>query len=69
MSKNNTTKKAVVATINYAGFEFPGLKLPNGEYAITIPQIINLLERDNKGFRPSKNTVQETLKRMKIFAS
>ena len=30
-----TTKKAVVATIRYAGFEFPGLKLANGKYAIT----------------------------------
>ncbi len=27
-------KKAVLATVNYAGYEFPGLKLPDGRYAI-----------------------------------
>ena len=32
-------KKAVVATINYAGFEFPGLRLPSGEYAIAVSQV------------------------------
>ncbi len=41
------TQKAVVATVRYAGFEFPGLKLPNGDYAIGIPQIVDLLEQDN----------------------
>lgn len=62
--KNNTTQKAVVAKINYAGFEFPGLKLPNGEYAIALSQIVDLLQRDNKGFRPSKNTAARDFKRM-----
>ena len=30
----NKTQKAVVATVRYAGFEFPGLKLAKGDYAI-----------------------------------
>ena len=58
------TQKAVVATVRYAGFEFPGLKLPNGDYAIGIPQIVDLLEQDNKGFRPSKNTASRDFKRI-----
>ncbi|MDJ0594909.1 MAG: hypothetical protein QNJ72_33850 [Pleurocapsa sp. MO_226.B13] len=32
-------KKAVVATVAYAGFEFPGLQLPDGNYAIAVPQV------------------------------
>ena len=39
-------QKAVVATVRYAGFEFPGLKLPNGEYAIAISQIVDIYQRD-----------------------
>lgn len=57
-------KKAVVATVTYAGFEFPGLKLPSGEYAVAIPQVIDLLGQDNKGFCPSKNTASRDFKRM-----
>lgn len=53
------TQKAVVATVKYAGFEFPGLKLPNGDYSIAIPQIIDLLERDSNGFCPPKTQPQE----------
>lgn len=37
-------KKAVVATVIYAGFKFPGLKLPNGEYAVTASQTWELLK-------------------------
>ncbi len=57
-------KKAIVATINYAGFEFPGLKLPNGAYAIAIPQIVDIYARDNQGFHPSKNTASRDFKRL-----
>ncbi len=37
-------QKAVVATVNYAGFEFPGLKLPNADYAISVPQIASMFQ-------------------------
>ena len=48
-------KKALVAIINYAGFEFPGLKLPNGEYALAVPQIAQLFQFDqNQGTRTIK---------------
>lgn len=57
-------KKAVVAAVTYAGFEFPGLQLPDGSYAIAVPQIVDLLEKDKKGFRPSKNTASRDFKRL-----
>ncbi|MGK7948261.1 MAG: hypothetical protein AB4368_05510 [Xenococcaceae cyanobacterium] len=57
-------QKAVVATINYAGFKFPGLKLPNGNYGIAIPQIVDIYSQDNEGFRPSKNTASRDFKRL-----
>ncbi len=37
-------QKAVVATVNYAGFEFPGLKLPNGSYGLTASQAWSMLK-------------------------
>lgn len=46
MPKNNTTKKAVVASVNYARFEFLGLKLPSGEYAIAASQIADIFQFD-----------------------
>ena len=57
-------KKAVVATVNYAGFEFPGLKLPDGQYGIAVPQIVNLIQKDTDGFRPSTNTASRDFKRL-----
>lgn len=57
-------KKAVVATVNYAGFEFPGLKLPNGKYAIAVPQIVDIYQGDLEGFRPPKNYASQTFKRL-----
>jgi hypothetical protein len=44
MPKNNTTKKAIVASVNYAGFEFPGLQLPDGTYAIAVPQVADIFQ-------------------------
>ncbi len=40
----NKPKKAVVATVNYAGFEFPGLKLPDGNYAIAVLQVADMFQ-------------------------
>lgn len=34
--------KAKIATISYAGFEFEGLMLPNGDYAIGVSQAADL---------------------------
>lgn len=57
-------QKAVVANVSYAGFKFLGLKLPNGEYAIAVPQIVDIYSQDNEGFRPSKNTASRDFKRL-----
>lgn len=62
MSKNNTTKKAVVASVNYAGFEFPGLQLPDGSYAIAVSQVVELFQRNNEGFQFLKNNAQRDIK-------
>lgn len=49
------TTKAVVATVNYAGFQFPGLKLPNGQYAIAVSQVATIFQFDqNQGSRAIK---------------
>lgn len=37
-------KKAVVATVTYAGFEFPGLQIPDGSYGITASQAWEMLK-------------------------
>ena len=50
-------KKALVATINYAGFKFEGLKLMTGEYAIAASQIARLFKFD-------QNQASRTIKRM-----
>lgn len=40
---NNTTpRKAVVATVKLGNFSFEGLMLPDGSYAIAIPQLVKL---------------------------
>lgn len=39
-------KKAVVATVNYAGFEFPGLQLPDGSYALAVLQVGDIFQFD-----------------------
>lgn len=57
-------QKAVVAIVSYAGFEFPGLKLPDSNYGIAIPQIIDIYSQDHEGFRPSKNTASRDFKRL-----
>lgn len=62
MQKNNTTKKAVVAIINYAGFEFPGLKLPSGEYAIAVSQVIEIFQQSNGGFQFLKQNATRDIK-------
>jgi hypothetical protein len=41
-------KKAVVATVNYAGFEFPGLQLPDGSYAIAVSQVADIFQFDQR---------------------
>ena len=48
MPKNNITKKAVVATVIYAGFEFPGLQLPDGNYAIAVSQVADIFQFDQR---------------------
>ncbi len=53
------TKKAVVATVRYAGFEFPGLKLANGKYGITSSQAWEMLK-----FSEHPNHASRTLKRL-----
>ena len=48
-------KRAVVATVNYAGFQFPGLKLPNGRYAIGASQVSAIFQFDqSQGSRSIK---------------
>ena len=37
-------KKAVVATVIYAGFEFPGLQMPDGSYGIGVSQVANIFQ-------------------------
>lgn len=56
--------KAVVAIVRYAGLEFEGLRLPDSTYAIGIPQVVDLLERDINGFRPHKNSGSQEFKRI-----
>ena len=53
----NQPKKAVVATVRYAGFEFPGLKLANGDYALAVPQIAEI-------FQFVHSNEQRTIKRL-----
>ena len=55
-------KKAVVATVNYAGFKFPGLKLPSGEYAIAVTQAVELYARSNEGFQFRKSDASRDIK-------
>ncbi len=60
----NKPQKAVVATVTYAGFEFPGLKLPDGSYAISpkarhcviaVSQVADIFQFDqNQGSRSIK---------------
>lgn len=48
-------QKAMVATVNYAGFEFPGLKLPKGCYAMGASQAADIFQFDqNQGSRTIK---------------
>ncbi|MDJ0747184.1 MAG: hypothetical protein QNJ32_28110 [Xenococcaceae cyanobacterium MO_167.B27] len=56
--------KAVVAIVRYAGLEFEGLRLTDSTYAIGIPQVVDLLERDINGFRPHKNYASQEFKRI-----
>ena len=35
-------KRALVKKINYAGLEFDGLMLPDGSYAIAVPQLVQV---------------------------
>ena len=58
----NKLKKAVVATVNYAGFEFPGLKLPDGSYAIAVTQVVELFQRSNEGFQFAKRQASRDIK-------
>lgn len=53
----NKPKKAIVATIRYAGFEFEGLRLPDSTYAIAISQI-------GKIFQFVHSNEQRTVKRL-----
>ncbi len=55
-------KKAVVATVNYAGFEFPGLQLPDGSYAIAVTQVVELFQRSNEGFQFDKRQASRDIK-------
>lgn len=56
------SKKAVVATVNYAGYEFPGLKLPDGRYAIAVSQVVELFQRTNGGFQFAKDHANRDIK-------
>ena len=40
------------------------MRLPNGDYAIAIPQIVELYQRDDKGFQFLKNNAQRDIKRL-----
>ncbi len=62
MPKNNTTKKAVVASVKYAGFEFPGLQLPDVNYAIAVTQVVELFQRSNQGFQFYKRQASRGIK-------
>ncbi len=53
----NQPKKAVVATVRYAGFEFPGLMLPDSSYAIGSIQIAEIFQFD-------QNQASRTIKRL-----
>lgn len=53
----NSSKKAVIASIKYAGFEFDGLRLPDGSYAIAVSQIGHI-------FSFVRSNEQRTIKRI-----
>ena len=42
--RSTNTMKAQVATIDLGFAKFDGLMLPNGEYAIAIPQVATLIQ-------------------------
>ncbi|MDJ0534769.1 MAG: hypothetical protein QNJ70_20190 [Xenococcaceae cyanobacterium MO_207.B15] len=52
-------QKAVVATVRYAGFEFPGLSYKRGIYGITASQAWEMLK-----FSEHPNYASRTLKRL-----
>ena len=70
--RSTNTMKAQVATIDLGFAKFDGLMLPNGEYAIAIPQVATLIQsipntasRDFKrllgeSFNPSKQSIEGT---------
>lgn len=52
----NEATKATVTQIRYAGLEFEGLMLPNGEYAVSVTQVARLLSFDtNQASRKFKS--------------
>lgn len=54
---NNTTKKAVTAKVNLGFAVIDGLMLPNGDFAVAVPQLAEI-------FGTSKNTFSRDLKRL-----
>jgi len=55
MAKNNSTSKATVAQVKIGHIEIEGLMLPDGSYAIAVPQVASLFLIDrgqaSRGFK------------------
>lgn len=77
---NTTSQKAVVATVELGNFSFEGLMLPDGSYAIAVPQVARLVlfnqntaSRDLKrllgeNFRPSKISTELGNQKVNVIA-
>lgn len=58
MTENNsTTKKAVTAKVNLGFAVIDGLMLPNGDFAVAVPQVADV-------FQDNRNTFSQSLKRL-----
>ena len=54
------TQKALISQVQFGNLFFEGLMLPNGSFAIAVPQIVSLFESDSF----TQNYASQTLKRM-----
>lgn len=58
-----TTKKATVAQVAIGNITIEGLMLPNGDYAVAVPQIFDLFGK-GAGFGTTRNQASRDLKRL-----
>lgn len=71
--------KAQIATIDLGFVKFDGLMMPDGGYAIAVPQVATLIQSSQnyasqgfkrllgKGFNPHKNGLSPSLSRLFVF--